>query len=701
MDLTRLPALRRHSELFPRLPLFATPILLALTLTATPALGQKVPFGEQCEPLAPPLGFPSDLIPIQGGIVQLGISEKEVRDIAKHAAHGSADQESSWQRLLVRELGHESVRLPAFLIARHEVTNAQFALFIKATNKKYRFPFDWWKADDQKKHREAYWKKHKGQKGSAFRPLDYWHDNFKDLKWEVPKGKEQFPVAYVSHGVARKYCEWAGMRLPFESEWQYALQGPPQRPTRYIWGPKWAGNDSLKLLQLLKARDRKKKAVGSVPGVRSWCGADDMLGNVWEWLNVGSSFAPFAGYRSEKKTLDKRRHKMKLRDLPEVLWEARPIVRGGSYVNAGQAEVVFRSNTRMPKSDGQTIEDLGFRVAKSFEPAFDGSVLRGRSFDPSSIQGLSLDLPTGRDLRDRSARAKRYELRGIERWVLDGELIRGYHLVSFVPVRTLKFKSERELTKKSSGPALDGAHGVPIAAVFTTEPFEIQQGLNRYVSLNADLYAVSYRAAGIPRDLDIAMRFGAQELKRNKGVRSSAMPKDPKKKDPKKGKKKHKKSKKGKRKANDKASGQKRPWTEVVDHYGIPDEVTAKYPKVKPTEITINPGALKIPINKAVLIFRRHDGGYLAWAEYQRRVTRSRVTEPELQVDTDKNWLTYSGGPRTTVDSYRFAFRIAIRLAQGELQKNWITPGANDDVVKALNKRKITDSLRAKPDQKK
>jgi iron(II)-dependent oxidoreductase len=130
------------------------------------------------------------------------------------------------------------VYLDSFSIDTHEVTNEEYARFLKATGT----PAPW-----------------------------YWP------KGEFPAGEERFPVYNVNWEEAKTYCNWAGKRLPTEAEWERAARGGLDRQ-KYPWGD----DDQL------RGRGHLNWAVGPV-AVGSFppngFGLYDITGNVWEWTS--------------------------------------------------------------------------------------------------------------------------------------------------------------------------------------------------------------------------------------------------------------------------------------------------------------------------------------------------------------------------------------------------------------------------------
>ncbi|MFQ5504916.1 MAG: formylglycine-generating enzyme family protein, partial [Planctomycetota bacterium] len=363
-----------------------------------------------------PRGYPPDLVVVKRGLVELGIDYKTVFNRSRKLS-SNPNRQRTIRKLLARELGRERLTLPDFFIGRHEVTNEQYATFLKTINakeKRVKFPFSWWDEENKEKITNAFREKWKGEK--AFKPLEYWDNHWTDLEWKMPEGKEKFPVNYITFEAAQAYCAWAGMRLPTEPEWQRAYYG--EKRQCYVLGAEWK-KDWLKIIQLDNPRNRKLKPVGSIPEIRSVFGADDLLGNVWEWTQ--SPFEQFEGFQQAFNALNRLLQRQKNKRLkgevvvrPEFSANTR-VLKGGSYRCWPDPELSFRAYNRNAKADHIAKEDLGFRVAKSRLPTLDAATLWARiRFDATALGESRLDLPSARDVRAmRSGKQRTYELRGM------------------------------------------------------------------------------------------------------------------------------------------------------------------------------------------------------------------------------------------------------------------------------------------------
>lgn len=655
-----------------RLPLIKTsPLIAAIALLLAPAQAQ-VEFGENRQPIPAPTGYPSSLVYVPKAAVRIGISAQDVIDTAKEFGR-NVEGTRFWMKILAREMSSKkhTELVDAFLIGQHEVTNAEYETFVKKMHPNIRFPFSWWKTSSIDKAREAYYKETK----RSLKPIEYWKANWRSLTtdWEVPAKLKDLPVTYVTIEDAKRYCAWAGVRLPYEVEWQAALQGPTKKPTRYLWGDKWDSTKSPELLNF-DLRD-----VGTWTKTRSYYGIDDMLGSVWEYTN--SPLVPYDGWKSEFPALEKAwRKTLKKGDrhvLPQPHADGRFVVRGGSFTSKGQLQIVARLSTRRPIDSGETVDDIGFRVAKSLRPAFDASTLRAAyDYKNEQLQGFELDLPSRLDQRNGDALRKEYEQRGIERWTTKDGKISAYHMVSFIPVATLgsvdqrKMKTAKDFLTTTAERCKPSQVGAPVAVLMSTESFSVQTGINQRTELQAGNYTISFRGKGMPRELAIALNDGRSILKSHKGERPAKTDKTEPAKDDKK-----KSSKKKSKKADKEDSKSSDPFP-ILDRFGIPDEMTMKYPKEKPKVMLVQPGNLEVPIKQNILLWQNETGNYVGWSEYRPsvRATSVRQSKAKLDVDVEKSLLTYKGGPQTSRVGQRFELQIEIKLSEPLGQNVWVTP---------------------------
>jgi formylglycine-generating enzyme required for sulfatase activity len=117
------------------------------------------------------------------------------------------------------------------------------------------------------------------------------------LAREPAYNQDDYPVAGIPRQDAVDYCAWAGGRLPTEAEWEYAARGAGD--SVFPWGDSFdcAGGNFGDDLTGCEDSFEGPAPVGSFPAGTSWCGAQDMAGNVWEWVADW-----YGGYPSEAVT---------------------------------------------------------------------------------------------------------------------------------------------------------------------------------------------------------------------------------------------------------------------------------------------------------------------------------------------------------------------------------------------------------------
>ena len=106
--------------------------------------------------------------------------------------------------------------------------------------------------------------------------------------WDDP-ALQQHPIVFVGWNDAKAYADWAGVTLPTEAQWEYAARGP--NGNNYPWGGTATKDDKYNGWDVTKCAnwdnsgkvDKSTWPVGSFPAGASWCGAQDMTGNVWQW----------------------------------------------------------------------------------------------------------------------------------------------------------------------------------------------------------------------------------------------------------------------------------------------------------------------------------------------------------------------------------------------------------------------------------
>jgi sulfatase modifying factor 1 len=287
---------------------------------------------------------PAEFIDLPGGSFRMGSDAFYAEEGPVHEAH-----------------------VEPFAIARHAVTNAEFAAFVDATGylTVAERPLD--PADFPDAELESL------DPGSlVFTPTDgpvdlrdwrQWWTWIPGASWRHPRGpdgdldgRERHPVVQVAYADALAYAEWAGARLPTEVEWEFAARGGLDGAT-FAWGEEpndgtransWQGRFPYENTGIFGTAP-----VGSFPPNRY--GLHEMTGNTWEWTSTPWSSrhtpdehcAPGHGHHGEGAATGQR------------------VLKGGSHLCAPEYCLRYRPAARSAQSEDSATTHIGFRLART------------------------------------------------------------------------------------------------------------------------------------------------------------------------------------------------------------------------------------------------------------------------------------------------------------------------------------------------
>jgi iron(II)-dependent oxidoreductase len=171
------------------------------------------------------------------------------------------------------------VDVPAFRIGRVPVTNGEWRQFVDDGGYEQQH---WWSERGWQHRQEA------GLSAPQFWNADGTRARFGHIE-EIPADE---PVQHVTYFEAEAYAAWAGARLPTEEEWEKAAAWDPAagKRRRFPWGT----TEPTEHLANLGGDSLRPAPVGAYPASASAYGAEQMLGDVWEWTT--SPLRPWPGF---------------------------------------------------------------------------------------------------------------------------------------------------------------------------------------------------------------------------------------------------------------------------------------------------------------------------------------------------------------------------------------------------------------------
>lgn len=289
------------------------------------------------------------------------------------------------------------VQVSGFWMDQTDVTNAQFAAFVKATNYvttaekkpdwdtiKVQLPSNMPKPSEDKLVPGAM--VFVGTKEAV--PLNdnsRWWRFVPGADWRHPQGpastilgKDDHPVVQLSYEDVLAYARWIGKRLPTEAEWEYAARGGLQQAD-YSWGDEYkpkgksmANTFAGKQFPIVDAAYKNKigtTRVASYPpnGYMLY----DMAGNVWQY--VSDWYRADAFVEAAKKPLqynpqgptesyDPADHYAPI-DAPKR------VIRGGSFLCDEQFCMSYRPSARRSIDPYNPMSHVGFRLVMTTQMA--------------------------------------------------------------------------------------------------------------------------------------------------------------------------------------------------------------------------------------------------------------------------------------------------------------------------------------------
>jgi sulfatase modifying factor 1 len=250
------------------------------------------------------------------------------------------------------------VHISEFYMDKYEVSNAEFAAFIKATSH----------ITDAEKYGNSFVVEYflsyetQAEITQAVANAPWWLP-VDGATWDHPEGvrstvddRLSYPVVHVSWNDAKAYCEWAGKRLPTEAEWEYSARAG-LKDRLFPWGnnPFPGGIHQMNIWQgVFPDNNTMEDGYAGTAPVNTYepnrFGLHNMAGNVWEWVADWWTIK----HSDEEQT-----------DPTGPPTGNDKVKKGGSFLCHKDYCYRYRCASRSQNAPDDSAYNLGFRCAKS------------------------------------------------------------------------------------------------------------------------------------------------------------------------------------------------------------------------------------------------------------------------------------------------------------------------------------------------
>ena len=271
-----------------------------------------------------------------------------------------------------------NVRVKGFWMDRTEVTNSEFAAFVKATGyvtvaERPVNPQLMASLPEAMRQPGAVVFKVPAKLTYGDDPRQWWQ-YVPGASWQHPAGPGssvdnygQFPVVHITFEDAQAYAQWKGHRLPTEAQWEWAARaGAKELPGQHdqpASANTWQG--------VFPMANASEDGFAGLAPVACYApnayGLFDMIGNVWEltadvFVADRSTISSKGGSANQGLDPDEAQRPPIFKTLQANSSPQSRVIKGGSFLCAPNYCMRYRAGSRQAQEEDLAVSHLGFRT---------------------------------------------------------------------------------------------------------------------------------------------------------------------------------------------------------------------------------------------------------------------------------------------------------------------------------------------------